>query len=211
MRARLPRAGSNSGLQKNFQVIEEALGGFVKVSPAGSGGGGGAAGDGVWSHPRGRALMAAPGPSWKGGSLYDIRLGEQALAGSQGSAVALLRGPVRSLQPGAAVVHQDVQRFSKVDAGCASQAARKKARVEGPPTGGSVLGFLSPALVHALEPLAATLRGATMLGSAPPERACLGLVPAAHSRHICCQCSCHECSSIGERWLAIRSVPAGAA
>ena len=80
--------------------------------------------------------------------------------------------------------------------------------MEGPPTGGSVLGFLSPALLHALEPLAATLRGATTLGSAPPERACPGLVPAAHGRLICCQCSRHECSSIGEGWSAIRSVPA---
>jgi hypothetical protein len=51
--------------------------------------------------------------------------------------------------------------------------------VEGPPTGGSVLGFLSPALVHALEPLAATLRGATTLGSAPPIPCCAGPVSAA--------------------------------
>jgi hypothetical protein len=57
MRARPPRAGSNSGLQKNFQVIEEALGGFEKVSPAGSGGGGGAAGDGA--RPA-RALVPRP-------------------------------------------------------------------------------------------------------------------------------------------------------
>ena len=50
----------------------------------------------------------------------------------------------------------------------AVQGARKKPRVEEPPAGGSVLGFLSPALVYRLEPLAGALRGATTLGSAPP-------------------------------------------
>ena len=37
---------------------------------------------------------------------------------------------------------------------------------EAPAAGGSVLGFLQPALVHALEPLAAVLRGTSTLGSA---------------------------------------------
>ena len=39
---------------------------------------------------------------------------------------------------------------------------------EAPAAGGSVLGFLQPALVHALEPLAAVLRGSSTLGSARP-------------------------------------------
>lgn len=40
---------------------------------------------------------------------------------------------------------------------------------EAAPAAGSILGFLQPALVRRMEPLAALLRGATMLGSARPD------------------------------------------
>lgn len=49
------------------------------------------------------------------------------------------------------------------------QAGKKGLREEAAaPAAGSILGFLQPALVRRMEPLAALLRGATMLGSARP-------------------------------------------
>ena len=50
---------------------------------------------------------------------------------------------------------------------CGMQAGKAGPREEAAaPAAGSILGFLQPALVRRMEPLAALLRGATTLGSA---------------------------------------------